>query len=99
MTHPAGDTTTRLRALARARARVAVMLTGVMIVMYFGFIALVAFRKDMLGRTLVPGLSWGILLGALVIVASWLLTWVYVRWTNTNYDQQLKDIGRSEGAR
>lgn len=66
-----------------------------MIVIYFGFIVLIAFAKDMLGRTITPGLSWGILLGALVIVASWLLTWFYVHWSNTNYDAQLRDIGRA----
>jgi uncharacterized membrane protein (DUF485 family) len=45
----------------------------------------------------VPGLSLGILLGALVIVASWILTWVYVRWANTVYDPQVRallDSGR-----
>jgi uncharacterized membrane protein (DUF485 family) len=26
------------------------------------------------------------LLGALVIVAAWVLTWIYVRWANTHYD-------------
>ena len=35
---------------------------------------------------LVPGLSLGILLGALVIVAAWVLIWIYVRWANTHYD-------------
>jgi uncharacterized membrane protein (DUF485 family) len=34
----------------------------------------------------VPGLSLGILLGALVIVAAWVLIWIYVRWANTHYD-------------
>ena len=87
----------RLRALSRARARIAMILTAVMIAIYFGFILLIAFRKDMLARLIVPGLSLGILLGALVIVASWLLTWFYVRWCNTNYDTQLRDIG-AEGA-
>jgi len=38
----------------------------------------------------VPGLSLGILLGALVIVTSWLLTWVYVRWANNVYDPRVK---------
>ncbi|HEY9383156.1 MAG TPA: DUF485 domain-containing protein [Gemmatimonadales bacterium] len=28
-------------------------------------------------------------LGAAVIVSSWLLTWLYVRWANTHYDAQL----------
>ena len=87
------DAAARLRALARARARIAGMLTVAMTAIYFGFILLIAFRKDVLARLVVPGLSLGILLGALVIVASWLLTWIYVRWCNTNYDTQLRELG------
>jgi uncharacterized membrane protein (DUF485 family) len=60
-----------------------------MIAVYFGFILLVAYRKELLGRLLVPGLSVGILLGALVIVATWVLTLLYVWWANTRYDEEL----------
>ena len=59
--------------------RLAAVLTGAMILMYFGFVALVAYQKPLLARQITPGLSLGILLGALVIVVSWILTWVYVR--------------------
>jgi uncharacterized membrane protein (DUF485 family) len=78
-----------LRALAAARSRVAFALTLATVVVYIGFILLVAFGKPLLGTMLVPGLSWGILLGALVIVVSWLFTWAYVRWANTHYDPAL----------
>ncbi len=82
----------RLRALAARRTRFAIALTATMIVMYFGFILLIAFDKTLMGRLVAPGLSLGILLGALVIVVSWLLTWVYVRWANTHYDRELAEI-------
>ena len=78
-----------LRGLAARRWRVALLLTAVMIILYFGFIALIAFDKPVLGHLIAPGLSLGIVLGALVIVCSWLLTWVYVRWANTRYDAAL----------
>jgi uncharacterized membrane protein (DUF485 family) len=99
MTQPPVDTTEQLRALSQARNRIAITLTTVMIVIYFGFIILIAFDKTLLGRLVVPGLSLGILLGALVIVASWLLTWFYVRWANAHYDTALKAIGRDEASR
>jgi uncharacterized membrane protein (DUF485 family) len=94
MTASPGTGTEQLRALARARNKIAIILTIVMVVIYFGFIVLIAFDKSFLARLIVPGLSVGILLGALVIVASWLLTWFYVRWTNKHYDAALAAVDR-----
>ncbi len=54
------------------------VLSGIMLVIYFGFIILVGYHQPLMGQQIVPGLSWGILLGALVIVSAWLLTLVYV---------------------
>lgn len=79
----------RLRALAASRWRVALTLTTVMVIVYFGFVSLIAFDKPLLGVHITPGLTLGILLGVLVIVSSWLLTWAYVRWANTRYDVEL----------
>jgi len=83
----------QLRALARARGRIAIALTATMMVVYFGFIALIAFNPALLARKIGDGLSLGILLGALVIVASWLLTWIYVRWANAHYDTAIRAMG------
>ena len=99
MPQPVATSGAQVRALAAARNRIAIVLTAMMIVIYFGFIGLIAFDKELLGRRIGSGLSLGILLGALVIVASWLLTWYYVRWTNTHYDTALKALSDSEGRR
>lgn len=88
------DKESRLRALSARRSRFAGALTAVMVVMYFGFILLIAYNKPLMGALVAPGLSLGILLGALVIVASWLLTWVYVRWANSYYDHELRELQR-----
>lgn len=81
-----------IQSLARARWRIALSLTGAMVLLYFGFILLIAYAKPLLAHQIVPGLSVGILLGALVIVASWLLTWVYMWWANRHYDPVLKQL-------
>jgi uncharacterized membrane protein (DUF485 family) len=73
----------------------ALILTGATVLLYFGFIALVAFGRPILAVQVAPGLSLGILLGALVIVASWILTWIYVRWANTVYDPQVRALMKS----
>jgi uncharacterized membrane protein (DUF485 family) len=81
-----------LRQLDASRRKVAGGLTVLMMVIYFGFILLIAYDKPLLTRTLMPGLSLGILLGALVIVAAWILIWVYVRWANRHYDAALAGL-------
>jgi uncharacterized membrane protein (DUF485 family) len=68
------------------------VLTLAMMLLYFGFILLIAFAKRLLGVQLVPGLSLGIVLGAAVIVLSWLLAGIYVRWANRHYDDALAEM-------
>ena len=58
------------------------MLSILVLAMYCGFILLVAYAKPFLGSAIVPGLSWGILLGALVIIVAWVLTFIYVVASN-----------------
>jgi uncharacterized membrane protein (DUF485 family) len=81
-----------LKALAAAQWRLALALTAAMLVVYLGFVLLVAFAKPLLGMLLVPGLSLGTLLGALVIVTAWLLIWIYVRWANGHYDATVASL-------
>ena len=80
------DSRDRLAELTRAQWRLALRLTATMMAAYFGFILMVAYRKHLLGRLLVPGLSVGTLLGVLLIVLAWVLINVYVRWANGHYD-------------
>jgi uncharacterized membrane protein (DUF485 family) len=80
-----------LEALAARRARVAGALTAAVVTVYFGFILLIAYAKPLLATELRPGLSLGIALGALVIVVSWALTWLYVRWAG-RYDAALDEL-------
>jgi uncharacterized membrane protein (DUF485 family) len=81
-----------VRLLARSRWKIAILLTAIMVAMYFGFIALIAFNKPLLATRVAPGLTLGIVLGVFVIVVSWLLTWVYVRWANTHYDARVEAL-------
>jgi uncharacterized membrane protein (DUF485 family) len=83
-----------LEALASRRLRVALVLTGAMLVVYFGFILLIAFAKDFLAREITDGLTVGIALGVLVILTTWALTWTYVRWANRVYEPALARLRR-----
>lgn len=86
------DSDDQVRVLARSRWKIAILLTAIMVAMYFGFIALIAFNKPLLATRVAPGLTLGIVLGVFVIVVSWLLTWVYVRWANAHYDARVEAL-------
>ncbi len=81
----------RMRAVARTRWRLASALTATMVTIYFGFLTLVAWWPDVMATRLTDGLSLGVLLGALVIVSAWGLTWIYVRWANAVYDPMVAE--------
>ncbi len=84
-----------LHTLAQRRWRMAISLSVLMVVIYFGFVLLVAWNKDGLGTLIVPGLSVGIVLGALVIVLTWGVTWFYVRWANTHIDAEIRRLNQA----
>lgn len=97
----------RLHAVAAKRWRIAIWLSVLMLVAYYGFVLLVAFNKPLLATILgygtvatgasSPGLSLGILLGALVIVSAWVLTAIYTFWANTKYDHEIHELAHLRG--
>ena len=78
--------------LAARRWRIALALTAAMVVVYFGFLLLIAFARPVMATPLRGGLTLGIVLGVLVIASAWGLTFTYVRWTNQHYDVELARI-------
>lgn len=82
----------RLHQIASKRWRIAITLSLLMLAAYYGFILLVAFDRPLLGTVLTPGLTLGILLGALVIVFAWVLSGIYVNWANTKYDAEVASL-------
>jgi uncharacterized membrane protein (DUF485 family) len=92
------DSQVHLTRVAAARWRLALLLTAIMTITYVGFILLIAFNKPLLGSILMPGLSLGILLGVLLILTAWALILIYVRWTNTHYDDTVAEVRRARQA-
>ena len=86
------DAQQALRALAQRRWRMAIALSVVMVTIYFGFILLIAFDKAAMGTLIVPGLSVGIVLGALVILLTWVTTLFYVWWANRYVDGEISRL-------
>src|ERR1043165_7770768 len=68
-------------------------LSIIMLVIYFGFILLVAFSPDTLGQRIGDGATTiGIPLGIGVIVSAIILTGIYVRAANSTFDQLNNDV-------
>ena len=69
------------------------MLTILMLVVYYGYIALIAFNKPFLAQPLGAGVTTlGIPLGMGVIVFTIVITGIYVRRANSAYDTLTKEI-------
>ncbi len=68
--------------LAERRQRMALRLSAVTVILYFGFMGLFSFSKQFMGTILVPGLSISMVLGVVVIVSCFVLSLFYVLWTN-----------------
>ena len=85
------------RKLVQTRSRFGWLLTLVMVTVYFGFICLVAFNKEFLAQTLSEGvMTVSIPIGIGVIIFTILLTGIYVRRANSEFDQLTAEILKGE---
>ena len=81
--------------LVRERNRYAWTLTGLMLLVYFGFIGLIAFDKALLATKLGGTASLGFYMGMFVIVFAFILTGIYVARANTRFDRLSAELTRS----
>ena len=79
--------------LRRKRNRFGWWLTALMMVVYYGYIALIAFDKEFLARPIGNGVTTiGIPLGIGVIVFTIVITGIYVRRANSEFDRLTAEI-------
>jgi uncharacterized membrane protein (DUF485 family) len=79
--------------LVRRRSSLGWMLSLIMLVIYFGFILLVAYAPKFLGTRMGAGvMTIGIPIGLAVIVLAFVLTGIYVRRANSSYDGLIRKI-------
>ncbi|MCR6631971.1 MAG: DUF485 domain-containing protein [Magnetospirillum sp.] len=85
----------KFKELVAKRTRMAWLFSAVVLAAYYGFIALVAFAPQLLHVPLTEGrTTWGVLAGAGILVLSWILTGLYVRRANTEFDEINNEILR-----
>ena len=107
MTETRADEARDLRAVAQnpkykeliaKRTRFGWTLTAIMLVVYYGYISLIAFDKTFLARPIGSGvMSLGIPIGFAVIVISIILTGVYVVRANGEFDRLTREIVEEAG--
>ena len=79
--------------LKHKRNRLGVTLTILMLIVYYGYIGLIAFDKSFLAQPIGEGVtSLGIPIGLAVIVFTVVITGVYVWRANTEFDKLTKEI-------
>jgi uncharacterized membrane protein (DUF485 family) len=79
--------------LKRTRNRVGWALTILMLLVYYGYVGLIAFDKPFLAQPIGQGVTTiGIPIGMAVIVFSIVITGLYVRRANKQFDAITRDI-------
>jgi uncharacterized membrane protein (DUF485 family) len=79
--------------LVRERSRFTWMLTVIMLVVFFGYILLIAFSRDWLAQPIGDGVTTlGIPIGIGVILVGILLTGIYVHRANSRFDPMIRTL-------
>ncbi len=82
------------KSLVSQKNTISWILTVLELVLYFGFIALIAFNKPFLAQKLTEGKATtiGIPIAVGTIIGSWVFTGIYIFWANTKYDKMVKNL-------
>ena len=88
----------KFRDLVRARSTLGWTLTAVMLVIYYGFIILIAYDGGFLAQVVSgSATSLGLVLGLCVLFSAFILVAIYVAIANTRFDQMTADLHREAG--
>jgi len=83
---------TNFKDLVSKRLKFSLTLTIIMLAVYFGFILVVAFYKELLAVKIGEHITLGLPIGIGIILFAWLLTGVYIRWANKSYDKSVREL-------
>ena len=82
--------------LRRSRSAFGWWLTALMMIVYYGFILLVAFNKEFLSQRLGEGvMTLGMPIGLGVILFTVVITGIYVRRANSEFDDLTEEIKKA----
>jgi uncharacterized membrane protein (DUF485 family) len=79
--------------LVSTRSKYSWTLAVFMLIVYYGYILLIAFNKEFLATRLGAGvMTWGIPIGLFVILFTVIITGIYVRRANSEFDDLTNNI-------
>jgi uncharacterized membrane protein (DUF485 family) len=87
--------------LVRERTSFSLKLAGIMLVMYYAFVLTIAFDKKLLAIKIASVTTIGIPIGIAIIVISFVLTGIYTKRANGEFDEltdKIKDDVKRMGA-
>ncbi|MBT8767506.1 DUF485 domain-containing protein [Pseudomonas boanensis] len=84
----------RFQELVSKRERFAWILSAIMLGLYLAFILLIAFEPQLLGTRINPEspVTWGIPIGVGIILSAFVLTGIYVRRANGEFDRLNQEV-------
>ncbi len=84
----------KFQAFVSKRNNYSIVMSILMVIAYYGYILLIAFDKSFLATKVSAGAvtSIGIPMGVGVILFTIILTWIYVRRANTEFDVEAEAI-------
>lgn len=85
----------KFRRLVVNRWKVSLTLTAIMMLAYFGFILVLAYAPHLLSVKIGEHMTLGIPVGIFIIVLAFILTGIYVFWSNSYYDRSVQEILQS----
>ncbi|WP_291320140.1 DUF485 domain-containing protein [Desulfonatronospira sp.] len=85
----------KFRRLVVNRWKVSLTLTAIMMLAYFGFILILAYAPHLLSMKIGEHMTLGIPVGIFVIVLAFILTGIYVFWSNSYYDKAVEEVLKS----
>ena len=81
--------------LVKARASYGGWLTALMMIVYYGYVILIAFDKELLAKPIGSGvMTWGIPIGLFVLIFTIVITGIYVMRANSEFDALSEQIRR-----
>ncbi len=85
--------------LSSQKNTISIILTILELVLYFGFIGLIAYNKPFLAQKMSEGgaATIGIPIAVGTILFSWVFTGIYIWWANSKYDDLVKKVKEKVG--